>query len=186
MATASDRNENERDRPRQANRQLDPESQLEQTTAHARLNMSSNSRTLPRPNVDLQRPKGMDAPLRERAGQCCFLCLEKGQQQVTVAVPCLRPKHWRLRLTKKTQPESVEQTVRSTEQQLPDENKDKKKDKPKIPPPQRASFECDATVFERLKSVCYEYHGSWKKWLPFYGITRVEEVHVGQPCQTMP
>ncbi|KAK4937714.1 hypothetical protein LTR10_021724 [Elasticomyces elasticus] len=37
--------------------------------------------------------------------------------------------------------------------------------------------ESDEAIFRKLIATCYQYQGAWKKWLPFYGITGVEEVY---------
>ena len=47
--------------------------------------------------------------------------------------------------------------------------------------PKEMSFESDAAVFERLKWACFESQGRWRKWIPFYGITNVEEIKVSHP-----
>lgn len=100
-------------------------------------------------------------PLLERAGQCCFLCLSKPLKQFATTVPCLRP----------TRPRAVKSTRTKLNGAILDKVYHKMR-------PREGAHESDADVFERLRWACFEHHGRWKRWLPFYGITRVEEVHV--------
>ena len=58
-----------------------------------------------------------------------------------------------------------------------DENRNKVHQYHDIGPKERV-FESDSEVFERLKRTCFEYQGRWKSWIPFYGVTNVEEVQV--------
>jgi hypothetical protein len=63
-------------------------------------------------SIHLRRPAAMSAPTHERAGQGCFLCLEKGHNQIAIPVPCSRPR--KLRQVKYTIPkrnDTAERTV---------------------------------------------------------------------------
>ncbi|KIW22666.1 uncharacterized protein PV07_10941 [Cladophialophora immunda] len=42
--------------------------------------------------------------------------------------------------------------------------------------PEERPAECDAAIFERLQQTCFKHQETWKKWLPYYGVTKVEEV----------
>lgn len=112
-------------------------------------------------SIGLERPSAMDAPIFERVGQCCFLCLGKRRNQIAIAVPCFRP--------------TKERKRRYTTQRRGSPTR--RKIYREIGPKERVR-ESDAAIFERLVSACYEYHSTWRKWLPFYGITKVEEVTV--------
>lgn len=107
----------------------------------------------------LPRPAAIDLPIAERAGQVCFLCLEKGQGQFTVAVPCFRPTMPRL-------PRGLSKSRGRLQILYHDIG------------PTETTVESDAVIFERLRSACFANHGSWKEWIPFYGIIHVEEVQV--------
>lgn len=41
------------------------------------------------------------------------------------------------------------------------------------------AFESDAAVWGRMREICFNEKGQWKKWLPFYGPIAVREVEVG-------
>ena len=112
-------------------------------------------------SVGLQQPVVANTQLHKSAGQCCFLCLEKDGSQVAIPVPCLRP----------TKPRQVKLRIR------------KRGGTTRMPAhhetgPNEQIPESDTAIFERLSSACFGYQGAWKKWLPFYGITNVEEVEV--------
>lgn len=91
--------------------------------------------------------------LRERAGQGCFVCLEShGQRQHAVLVPCLRP----------TEPRHARYTRKKTTIYKPNSVWD-------------SAGESDCEIYERLLDTCYQHLGRWKRWLPYYGITEVQE-----------
>jgi len=112
-------------------------------------------------STGLVRPLAMNAPIYERAGQCCFVCFRKRHNQLAIAVPCFRP----------TKPRQV----RYITQRLGSPTRDTKYHD--IRQMERAG-KSDAAIFARLKWAYFEYQGIWKKWLPFYGIVKVEEVNV--------
>ena len=116
-------------------------------------------------STDSRRPAAMKDFLCKHAGECCFLCFEKERSQFAVAVPCFRPtKPRRVRSLKRQDNGRFEPVYYPTE-------------------PKETLSECDAAVFERLKATCCECQGTWKKWLPFYGIISVEEVYVRYECR---
>ncbi|EXJ74540.1 uncharacterized protein A1O5_02836 [Cladophialophora psammophila CBS 110553] len=43
--------------------------------------------------------------------------------------------------------------------------------------PKEREVDCAAAVFERLRRTCFKHQDTWKKWLPYCGVTKVEEVH---------
>lgn len=122
--------------------------------------------------VNLRPPGKKYASLSDRAGQCCFLCLEgRKTGQYAVPVPCMRP----------TEPRQVKSHRLSTEV-----TKNGLMRLVKIPGgelyenlnPKEKACESDAAIYHRLKETCFHYQGKWKRWLPFYGITDVREVNV--------
>jgi hypothetical protein len=42
----------------------------------------------------------------------------------------------------------------------------------------RGYYEKDSAIYERMLAACYQFHGNWKRWIPFYGIVDVREVQV--------
>lgn len=99
--------------------------------------------------------------IQDRAGQCCFLCLESPQQgQYAVLVPCLRPAKARQVVGQSgffgDNPKPI------YEKMMPWDN----------------ACESDNDIYWRLVDACYQYLGWWKRWLPYYGITEVLEVNV--------
>lgn len=38
--------------------------------------------------------------------------------------------------------------------------------------------EPDSKITEMLVAACYQHHGIWKRYIPFYGITEVREIEV--------
>ena len=119
------------------------------------LNFRRISRT-----IRMRRIPPKDGSVSERAGQRCFLCLKKQGKQFAVAVPCCRP-------VKPRQIKIIE--LRNGDEVYHEMG------------PKEMSFESDAAVFERLKWACFESQGRWRKWIPFYGITNVEEIKVSHP-----
>lgn len=104
--------------------------------------------------------------VRDRAGKGLFLCLESHRQgQYAVLVPCHRPqterrlKRWSNMFIKPT-PVYEE------------------------PEPWDNDHDSDRVVYEKLVDACYQHLGSWKRWLPYYGIIDVLETNVSfdTPC----
>lgn len=112
-------------------------------------------------SIGLERPLSMNASLYEKAGQCCFLCLEKRDAQIAVPVPCFRPVEAR--------------QVKYTTQKL---GSPTRKTVYHAIRPKESVRESDTAIFERLNWACFKYQGVWKQWIPFYGITKVREVTV--------
>jgi hypothetical protein len=109
------------------------------------------------------------ASLLDRAGQCCFLCLQgKKTGQYAIQVPCMRPTKQRRVISYKLSKEVSDSKLKRVpggetyEELNPMEN----------------ACESDAAIYQRLKETCFQYQGNWKRWLPFYGITDVREVNV--------
>jgi hypothetical protein len=44
--------------------------------------------------------------------------------------------------------------------------------------PWDSACESDSDIYQRLVDTCYQHLGWWKRWLPYYGITKVLEVNV--------
>ncbi|KAH8799382.1 hypothetical protein F5884DRAFT_686772 [Xylogone sp. PMI_703] len=108
-----------------------------------------------------------DKRLSKRAGQCCFLCLKKGKGQYAFRVPCIRPT--KPRVVKRRRPQKAH----------------KDDELFKFAPggeiygdinPKEKACESDTAIYDRLVKTCFDFHGQWKRWLPFYGITHVKEV----------
>jgi hypothetical protein len=102
-------------------------------------------------------PHSLDAehPL-SKAQQRCFLCLTKKQSQIAISIRCYRPteKH-RIRIVPRN--DGTGRYDKITEEK---------------------HVESDMNIFKRLQGACYEHKGTWRKWIPFYGLTKVEEVTV--------
>lgn len=92
----------------------------------------------------------------------CFLCLRgRRQTHYAIRIPCHRS-----RVMTATRIEKV-----------------KKKGQPTtlVPRSKRVRngyYEDDSQIYEKLVAACYQYHGNWKKWIPFYGIVDVQELEV--------
>ncbi len=115
--------------------------------------------------IDPSLPK---QSLLDQAGQLCFLCLEgKGNTHVAIRIPCLRSTGYR-RPIKSTykKPETKSGCLQLMEVEYA-----------RMHPSERV-FEPYSTIFGRLVDKCFEYHGNWKRWLLFYGVTDVTEVNV--------
>lgn len=99
--------------------------------------------------------------------QSCFLCL-RGRRQVhhAVHIPCFRPELMILpvrKLIKKGVDGKPDQFLRSSKLGKRVRN---------------GKYEEDSAIYRKLVAECYKYHGTWKKWIPFYGIVEVQEVQV--------
>lgn len=103
--------------------------------------------------------------IRDRAGDCIFLCLESpAQGQYAILMPCLRPRGARREVP----------TIWLDDTPKP---KDWKPEYEEIMPWHKAC-ESDADIYQRLLDTCYQHLGWWKRWLPYYGVTKVQEVNV--------
>lgn len=49
--------------------------------------------------------------------------------------------------------------------------------------PKELACESDAAIYQRLQDTCFQFQGTWKRWLPFYGIVDVREVNVRRLVQ---
>ena len=108
-------------------------------------------------------PSSGSNPSLDQAGQACFLCLKgKRSNNIAIQIPCFRSRGDRrlLRRIRKNRPTG------SAGFAFEDVYDD-------LEP-----SESDSIVYKRMVDKCFEYHGSWKRWLPFYGITDVREVEV--------
>ncbi|KAJ5059439.1 hypothetical protein J3E74DRAFT_347604 [Bipolaris maydis] len=112
----------------------------------------------------------------DRTAQCCFLCLRgKKSGQYAVRLHCFRPIKWR----------------RFARRQLVNKSggiQSEKKIYEKLDPKENAR-ESDAAIYQRLNDACFQYHGKWKHWIPFYGVVDVHEVEfrlLGDPDRTGP
>lgn len=83
--------------------------------------------------------------------QSCFLCL-RGRRPIhyAIRIPCSRPG---------LGPRHVK------------EGRSLKRER-------RGYYEKDSAIYERMLAACYQFHGNWKRWIPFYGIVDVREVQV--------
>jgi len=113
-----------------------------------------------RSSIDEDRSAAWDALVGKLALQRCFLCLEKDQGQIALAVPLFKPMGPRAYTRKRPRESATFERVCL----------------------EVGPEESDEAIFRRLTATCYEYQGAWKKWLPFYGITGVEEVYVCYSC----
>jgi hypothetical protein len=110
--------------------------------------------------------------LSDRAGQCCFLCLQ-GRKigQYAVQVPCTRPTEGRRtkghKLSTEVSKDGSQHLVKVLGGEIYEELS-----------PREKACESDAAIYQRLEETCFQYQGKWKRWLPFYGITNVREVNV--------
>ncbi|GAB0135109.1 hypothetical protein EsDP_00003458 [Epichloe bromicola] len=87
------------------------------------------------------------------AGQGCFLCLESPEEgHYAVMVPCIKPSTSR-RIVRRFKTPIYEKMQ-----------------------PWEMAYEADDEVWRRLVHACYQYRGKWKRFIPFYGITEVQEV----------
>ena len=111
-----------------------------------------------------RNPSQVDQCNNNTAEQRCFLCLAKKASQTAIAMPCRRP-------TKERQIEYHHRDLGS-QTWRPHYYKIRAEEK---------AVENDMAIFERLVEACYKYHGTWRKWIPCYGITKVEEVTVSLP-----
>ncbi|OAL35941.1 hypothetical protein AYO20_04847 [Fonsecaea nubica] len=115
------------------------------------------------------RPSTLRIPLKNRrTKQCCFLCMRNRDGAFAIAVPCLKPiQYGRPFATPVIFEDDAQEPdvgdAGSEEAQTESDTADE-------------TDESDAAVFERLQQECLKQQGTWKKWLPYYGITKVEEV----------
>ena len=122
--------------------------------------------------IKLEPPCETVANLFNRAGQCCFLCLEgRKSGQFTVQVPCLRPTKPRRIISQWLSQKASKTGITSPVKALGGVTYEKLN-------PREKAYESDATIYQRLKESCFHYQGKWKRWLPFYGIIDVQEVNV--------
>jgi hypothetical protein len=112
------------------------------------------------------------ASLSDRAGQCCFLCLQ-GRKigQCAVRIPYMRPTEARRiswhKLSTEVSENGSQHFVKVPGGEIYEELNRREK-----------ACESDAAIYQRLKETCFQYQRKWKRWLPFYGITNVREVNV--------
>ncbi|KAF3003052.1 hypothetical protein E8E13_007063 [Curvularia kusanoi] len=38
-----------------------------------------------------------------------------------------------------------------------------------------SNYEKDSDIYKKLVAACYQFHGKWKKWIPFYGVVGMQE-----------
>lgn len=106
-----------------------------------------------RPNCRMLRPNSVSTPQTD-SGQSLFLCIRgKRQTRFAIRVPCQR----QLRRKVKRNGERAESM---------------------LDPDRARGFESDSKITERLVAACYQFHGKWKKYIPYYGIIDVQEVEV--------
>ncbi|KZM28847.1 uncharacterized protein EKO05_0008561 [Ascochyta rabiei] len=89
------------------------------------------------------------------AQQLCFICIRGKEEDYAVQIPCFRPDGRRVRKEIKQENGSISQ--------MTDSIKD-------------AKFESDSTIYTKIVDMCYQEHGKWKRWLPFYGVVDAREV----------
>ncbi|OAG40084.1 hypothetical protein AYO21_05765 [Fonsecaea monophora] len=115
------------------------------------------------------RPSTLSIRLKNRRTKlCCFLCMRNRDGAFVIAIPCLKPIQYGRSFATRVifEDDAQEPNVGDagleeahTESDIADE-----------------TDESDAAVFERLRKECLKQQGTWKKWLLYYGITKVEEV----------
>ncbi|KAK3382139.1 hypothetical protein B0T24DRAFT_516770 [Lasiosphaeria ovina] len=116
-------------------------------------------------------PKLPRSPARdplERAGQFCLVCLDRaGHGQYAIAVPCLKPSRERQiqchRITDTVSDDNIRR--RRVPIYGPIEEWEK-------------AVEDDRAVYARMVEMCFQDLGSWRWWLPFYGVVSVSEVTI--------
>jgi len=100
-------------------------------------------------------------PLKQKealsAQQSCFLCIRGRAEDYAIRVPCFRPSPRRARREVKQSNAKIEKRTKLV---------------------MDSAFESDSTVYKKLLAACYEEQGSWKRWVPFYGIADAREVEV--------
>nr|POE47147.1 hypothetical protein CFP56_00479 [Quercus suber] len=98
-------------------------------------------------------------PLERENGQCLFVSVQSSTPgRSAVLIPCSRPReHRRIFRTKYTAQGEREYHYRKIED---GEN----------------SLECDSDIYDRLLQSCYQHLGTWRQWLPFYGVTDAHEI----------
>jgi hypothetical protein len=93
-------------------------------------------------------------------GQCVFLCVQgKRSERRLVRVPCHRPTNYRKSFSRQ-------------HGYIGAINLRKK------PRPRETACESDMAIYLKLKYALYKHEGSWKKWIPFFGVLAVHEVQV--------
>jgi hypothetical protein len=96
-------------------------------------------------------------------GQCLFVCLEQGpMDHYAIKIPCFWPQEYR-----RTQ----RKMVSMKEQRIIEEEHWSVQ-------PWEVARECNSDVLERILYGCYRYIGSWKRFIPFFGITDLKFVQV--------
>ncbi|KAH6708896.1 hypothetical protein BKA61DRAFT_615054 [Leptodontidium sp. MPI-SDFR-AT-0119] len=106
------------------------------------------------------------ASFSDRAGQYCFLCLQgKKTGQYAVQVLCMRPTRPRAITGHKLIPKD------DIFVKIPGSEIYEKLN------PKELACESDAAIYQRLQDTCFQFQGTWKRWLPFYGVVDVREVN---------
>lgn len=99
--------------------------------------------------------------LRDWAGQGCFLCLQNSKDgQFAVLIPCIKPSRHRRVIGRSTLSTKTPTLIYEEVQ------------------PWETACEPDSVLWSRIVDTCYQVQGNWKRWIPFYGITEVQEVTV--------
>lgn len=93
-----------------------------------------------------------DANLSQE-GQGLFMCLERQGRHFAVLVPCLRPSRFRRVVRRRNSTPEYDSVERW-----------------------ETACESDSEIWKRLVNTCYQQQGSWKRWIPGYGIFEVREV----------
>ena len=113
-------------------------------------------------HVDLRR-SALKIP--QRTGQCCFICFNiRNREPFAVKVPCWRPTKAR----------------RVICEVMDDQGNILRTEYEKVNA-QDTAVECDTDIYRRLKQIAFGQYGEWTRWLPFYGVTSVQEVEVLTP-----
>lgn len=167
-------------RPNMMDRAPTDDEERQLSTPNARRNGMDADRATTLPSINSQpiepqseseykklRPTEAATPWTESA-YSCFLCVRgKRQTRYVIRIPCHRAEHVRNRTPKKVNKGGGSVIF--------------------VPSPERiiGYSEPESRTIERLVAACYQYHGIWKKYIPFYGITEVREIEVTTTSLTL-
>jgi hypothetical protein len=99
---------------------------------------------------------------KPEAAQCILLCMRGDHgDNLAVEVPCYRPT-----VARQVRPG---RTILATRETRISYHEIKHEE---------TVCESDSLIYLRLRETCFDYYGNWKRWIPFYGITDVQEVMV--------
>ncbi|XPS67829.1 hypothetical protein M3J09_000125 [Ascochyta lentis] len=95
-------------------------------------------------------------------GYSIFLCIMVGGERYAIQIPCYRPR--------------AKRQIFRTKLDLT--NGRKKIHQYGVILPAETVCESDFMIYYKLRQICFEHQGNWKRWVPFYGIVDVREVKI--------